>query len=336
MRFGIIGAGMIADFHRRAIEEVEGAELVAVYNKTEKSAQEFSEEHHIPWFDNIEKMVREAGCEVVTIATPSGWHLEPSLEAMAAGAHVLSEKPMEITTDRVDQMIAAAQAAGVLLGGILQFRTGVAARKAKEIIESGRLGNLLVADAYIKYYRDQPYYDSGAWRGTWELDGGGATMNQGIHWVDLIRWLMGDPEWVYGLASTLGHQIDVEDVSHAIVKWKNGAQGVIEATTCAMPGIDTRIEIHGENGSILLEDTRLASVVIDGEEEYHEEKTESGGGYDKPTSISTEGHVRHIQDIMEAVTENPPPLVPGEEARKSVELITAIYQSSREGKRIEL
>jgi predicted dehydrogenase len=335
MRFGLIGVGVIADFHRRAIAHVEGAEVVGVYDKFLEPARRFGEQHDLPVYDSIEKLIKDGGCEVVTIATPSGWHLEPALEAAKAGAHILSEKPMEITPERIDQMIAGCREAGVKLGGILQFRTYDGPRRAKQVISEGRLGRILIADVYIKYYRTEDYYGSAKWRGTWEFDGGGATMNQGVHWVDCIQWLAGDPEWVYGLAATLNHEIEVEDACHAVVKWKGGGQGVIEATTCAKPGIETRLEIHGEKGSILLEDIRIKKMVIDGEPDYEEAANLKGGGYGDPKAISTAGHEHHIRDMMEAIRDDRDPVVTGDEARRSVNLITSIYQSSREGKRVE-
>lgn len=336
MRFGIIGVGVIADFHRQAIEKVEGAECGGVYDKFGEAAKKFAEAKNLKAYDSIEALVKEGGCEVVTIATPSGWHMEPAIAAMKAGAHVLCEKPLEVTTEKIDRMIAASKEYGVKLGSVLQFRTFEGPMKAKQIIESGKIGKILVADAYIKYYRTQEYYDSAAWRGTWELDGGGATMNQGVHWVDCITWLAGEVEWVYSLASTLDHNIEVEDACHSIVKWKGGGQGVIEATTCAKPGFESRIEIHGQKGSILLEDTRIKKLAIDGEEVYEESTGEKGGGYGDPKAITTAGHEHHIRDMLNAVREGRDPFIPPSEARRSVELITAMYRSSREGVRISL
>lgn len=336
MRFGLIGVGVIADFHRRAIGNVEGAEVVGVYDKFAEAAKRFGEQHNLQVYDSIEKLIKEGGCEVVTVATPSGWHLDPVLQAAEAGAHILCEKPMEITTERIDRMISACHKAGVKLGGVLQFRTYQGPRKAKQVISAGKLGRILIADAYIKYYRTQEYYDSAKWRGTWEFDGGGATMNQGVHWVDLIQWLVGEPEWVYALTSTQNHQIEVEDISHAVVQWKGGGQGVIEATTCAKPGIETRIEIHGEKGSILLEDIRIKKMVIDGEPDYEDATETMGGGYGDPKAITTAGHEYHVRDMIAAIQENRDPVVTGEVARTSVNLITSIYKSSREGVRISI
>jgi len=336
MRIGLIGVGVIADYHRRAILEIEGTEIAGVFDKFPEATQRFAGQHGLKAYSSIEAMIKEGGCQLVTIATPSGFHLEPTLEAARCGANILSEKPMEITTQRVNQMLQACRDAGVLLGGILQFRTYAGPRKAREVILSGQLGRILVADAYIKYYRTQEYYDSAAWRGTWALDGGGATMNQGIHWIDLIEWLVGAPLWVQAVTATMNHNIEVEDVAHAIVKWKCGAQGIIEATTCAKPGIDTRIEIHGEKGTIQMDGTRIRRMVIDGEEDYIDPEMSAAGGFDKPTSITTDGHRFHIQDMIQAIQTGRQPIIPPEEAIKSVRLISSIYRSSYEDRRVEV
>ena len=336
MKFGIVGAGVIAEYHREAIERAEGAELVGVYDKFPEASEKFAARHGLPSFSSIETLVENGVAEVVTIATPSGWHLEPSLRAMEAGAHVLCEKPLEVTTGKIDRMIAVSERTGRKLGAVLQVRTFPGCRTAKETIRDGKLGEILIADAYIKYYRTQEYYDADAWRGTFELDGGGAAMNQGIHWIDLVNWLVGDAEWVESRCATLGHDIEVEDVCHAVVGWKGGGRGMIEATTCAKPGFPTRIEIHGTRGSLLLEDSHIRRMVIDGEESVAECSGEGAGGHADPTKFSVEGHIVHVENMIEAVVKNRPPLVNGTEARKSVQLITSLYESSREGKRIGL
>ncbi len=336
MRFGIIGAGVIAEYHCNAIEAVADAQLVGVYDKLRQAAQNFATKHDIPAFDSIESLVQQGNCDVVTIATPSGWHLEPCIAAMEAGAHVISEKPLEITIERIDRMIDTAQMNNRKLGAILQIRTFPGCQKAKQILDEGRLGKILVADAYMKYYRTQEYYEESAWRGTWNLDGGGAAMNQGVHWIDLINWLMGDAEWIYAVAQTLGHQVEIEDICHAVIGWKCGAQGVLEATTCAKPGFETRIEIHGEHGSLLLEDTHIKKLILDGEPDYEESQQEAAGGHADPKVFSAAGHIIHIQDMIEAVRNDREPMVPGWDARRSVHLITSMYQSSQEDRKVFL
>ena len=336
VRFGTIGVGVIAEYHRQAIEAVDDAELVGVYDRFQEPLERFSQKHNIPHFDSVESLVRDGKCDVITIATPSGWHLQPAVEAMRAGAHILCEKPLEVTLQRIDRMIETANETKRKLGAVLQIRTFPSCVKAKQVITQGKLGKIVVADAYIKYFRTQEYYEESAWRGTWDLDGGGATMNQGIHWIDLLNWLVGDAEWVLAAASTLAHTIEVEDVCHAVIGWKNGAQGVIEATTCAKPGFESRIEIHGEKGSILLEDTRIKKLIIEGEEDYEEAPKTAAGGHADPKVFSVEGHILHVRDMMQAIAEDREPVIPGAEARKSVQLITTMYESSRIGRRINL
>ncbi|MCA9426708.1 MAG: Gfo/Idh/MocA family oxidoreductase [Candidatus Omnitrophica bacterium] len=329
MKFGIVGAGVIAEYHLEAIRRTEKAEIAGVYDKFPEAAKAFGEKHSIPVHPSIESLVQEGGAEVITIGTPSGWHLEPATQAMEAGAHVLCEKPLEVTLDRIDRMIEVGKKMNKKIGGILQVRTFPGCQQAKRILEEGRLGKLLLADAFIKYYRTQEYYESAGWRGTFELDGGGAAMNQGIHWIDLIQWLAGGAESVCAHAATVGHQIEVEDVCLGMVQWKNGARGVIEATTCAQPGFATRIEFHGEKGSLLLEDSQIKKFVIDGEDQPIEEGTTGAGGHADPKKFSVEGHVIHVQDMIEAIEQDRDPLIPGHEARKSVELIVSMYESSK-------
>jgi predicted dehydrogenase len=336
MRFGIIGAGVIAEYHLEAIRQVEGAEPAGVYDLYPEAAQAFATRHGLRVFPSIEALMAEGGASAVTIGTPSGWHLEPAETAMRAGAHVLCEKPLEVTTDRIDRMIAIASETGRKLGGILQVRTFPGCQRAKKILEEGRLGKPLVIDGYMKYYRTQEYYDSAAWRGTYELDGGGAAMNQGIHWIDLVQWLAGGAESVRAHTATVGHSIPVEDVCLSVVKWKNGASGVLEATTCARPGFPTRIEIHGERGSLFLEDSAIKHFSVDGEEQKLSEFGTGAGGHADPKKFSVEGHIAHVRDMMEAIQQDRDPLIPGQEARKSVALITGMYASSRANDWVDL
>lgn len=329
MKFGLIGAGVIAEYHIEAIRRTSNAEAVGVYDKFPEAAKAFAERHDLKVYDSISSLVREGGAETVTIGTPSGWHLEPAAEAMEAGAHVLCEKPLEVTLDRIDRMIQTAERTGRKLGGILQVRTFAGSRRTKSILEEGLLGKLLIADAYIKYHRTQAYYESADWRGTWSLDGGGAAMNQGIHWIDLLQWLAGGAESVCADAATVSHDIEVEDVCLGLVRWKNGARGVIEATTCAQPGFATRLEFHGDRGTLILEDSQIKRFMLDGQDQPIDTPSEGAGGHSDPKKFSVEGHVLHVEDMIRAVEEDRDPMVPGFAARKSVELIVSMYESSR-------
>lgn len=342
--FGIVGTGMIAQFHAKAIEAMTGAKLVACFDMVADRADAFGKENDCLAYSDIDEMLANEDVHVVTICTPSGAHRDPAVAAAKAGKHVLVEKPLEITLARCDDIINACQEAGVKLGAILPSRFSPANAALKEAIESGRFGKLTLGDTFVKWWRSQEYYDSGGWRGTWKLDGGGAFMNQAIHNVDLLYWFMGDVESVVGMTSTIAHErIEVEDVGAATVKFKNGAIGNLEATTCAYPGLLKKTEIHGTTGSAIIEQDSI--LLWDFEEkqpgdeqlleEYGAGSATTGGAAD-PKAISFVGHQKQFEDFVAAINEGRDPQIDGYEGRKSVELILAIYQSSWEGKRIDL
>ena len=342
--FGIIGTGMIAHFHAKAIEAIPGAKLVGCFNHTPGRAEKFAEETKCRAFGTLEEMLADPQIQVVTICTPSGAHLEPALAAIRAGKHILIEKPLEITLSRCDEIIAAADKAGVKLGCILPSRFSDANRALKAAIDAGRFGKLTLGDTYVKWWRTQQYYDGGGWRGTWALDGGGAYMNQAIHNVDLLLWFMGDVTQVCGLTATLAHErIEVEDVGTAIVKFKNGAVGTLEATTSAWPGLLKKTEIHGSKGSVVVEQDDILMWEFEdahpddaSTREHFARKTGNTGGASDPKAISFRGHQLQFEDFLAAIRTGGKPFVDGREGRKSVELILAIYESAWTGRRIEL
>jgi len=256
--FAIVGTGMISRFHARAIEDVRGAKLVACCDMATERANQFAEEVGCTPYDDMAKMLADPAVDVVTIATPSGAHMEPAVQAAQAGKHVIVEKPLEITLKRCDKIINECEKAGVKLGTIFPSRFHDSSIQMRKAIDQGRFGRLTLGDAYVKWFRTQEYYDSGAWRGTWKLDGGGALMNQAVHTVDLLSWLMGPVEEIQAQTATLAHKrIEVEDVATATLKFKSGALGVIEATTAAYPGYLKRIELHGSEGTAVLEEEDL-------------------------------------------------------------------------------
>ncbi len=234
--FGIIGCGMIAEFHTRAINEIPGSQVVAAYDQVKASAEKIASmaSGQCQLCDNLESLLARPDVDVVCICTPSGAHAELVVQAARAGKHVVVEKPLEITLARCDAIIEACDAAGVRLCAIFPSRFTAANIRLKEAISGGRFGRLTLGDTYVKWWRTQQYYDSGGWRGTWALDGGGALMNQAIHNVDLLYWLMGDVESIVALTATLAHsRIEVEDTAVASLRFKNGALGTIEAATSA-------------------------------------------------------------------------------------------------------
>ena len=253
--FGIIGCGMIAKFHAKAIGDIRGARVVACFDQAPAAADKLAEATSCKAYHKLDDLLADPAVQIVTIGTPSGAHLEPAVAAARAAKHVIVEKPLEITLRRCDQIIDACRQSGVVLSTIFPSRFHDSSQELKRAVDGGRFGRLTLGDAYVKWYRSQAYYDSGAWRGTWELDGGGALMNQAIHSVDLLTWLMGPVVEVRAKTALLAHQrIAVEDIALATVEFANGALGVIEAATTVYPGYLKRIEIHGNAGSAALEE----------------------------------------------------------------------------------
>ncbi len=342
--FAIIGVGTIADFHARALQQIKGAKLITVYGRSADKTAIFASKYNVSAASSFKSLLGRKDIDVVCIATPSGSHAEIAIPALNAGKHVLCEKPLDINLDRIDAMIAAAKKNKRHLTAIFQSRFGKGAQTLKRAIQQGRFGKLTMCDAYIKWWRTQNYYDSGAWRGTWKLDGGGALMNQGIHAIDLLQWLVGMPKEVFALTTTLAHsKIKVEDTAVALLKYPNGALGVIEGATSTWPGFLKRIEISGNHGSAVLEDDRL--IFWQFEKETEEDKnirataTNSsaiGGGAADPKAIGIEGHRAQIQDFVDAIHEGHSPSISGAEARKAVELILAIYRSAKTGRKVTL
>ncbi len=266
------------------------------------------------------------------------------MAAARAGKHVIVEKPLEITLRRCDKIIRECEKAGVVLSTIFPSRFHDASRELKRALEQGRFGRLTLGDAIVKWYRTQAYYDSGAWRGTWRLDGGGALMNQAIHTVDLLAWLMGPVIEVRAKTALLAHQrISVEDTAVATVQFANGALGIIEASTAVFPGYLKRIEIHGSTGSAVLEEEDLVKWDFAKKSKADEailrkmtEKKSGGGGAADPAAIGHHGHARQFQDVVNAMRKGTKPLIDGPEGRRAVEIILAIYKSAETGKAVPL
>jgi predicted dehydrogenase len=342
--FGIIGCGNIADFHARAIADLPDATLVGATSRSSDSAARFASQHGCAFFDSVEALVDSDSIDAVSVCTPSGAHLEPAVLAAAAGKHVVVEKPLEITVERCDRLIAACRDHGVLLSTIFQSRFHDASRHLKSAVQQGRFGQLALANAYVKWFRTQEYYDSGAWRGTWQLDGGGALMNQAIHNVDLLQWIMGPIQEITAFTATLAHQrIDVEDTAVACLRFANGALGTIEATTSAWPGSLKRLEIYGSGGSAVVEDEDIRKwefVDATAEDEQlrnqYQSRNQTSGGAADPLAIDYSGHREQFRNIVEAIEDRAALAVDGPEARKSVEIICGIYESARRRQTVRL
>lgn len=341
---GIVGCGMIANFHAKAIADAKGGHLVGCADRLPEYAAKFAEANGCRAYGSLEEMLADPEIQAISICTPSGAHLDPAVAGAQAGKHVLIEKPLEVTTERCDQIIQACEKANVQLAVTFQSRFHESSLLMKRAIEEGRFGTVTMGDAYVKWYRSQEYYDSGAWRGTWALDGGGALMNQAIHSVDLLIWLMGNVSEISAMTATLTHErIEVEDIAVANLRFASGALGVIEATTTAYPGALKRIEISGSHGTAILEeeDIKMWQFATETEEDADirkrmEGRTKSGGGAADPSAISHHGHTMVFEDFIDAIQNKRSPEVDGHQGRRSVEVIRAIYDSAQSGQIIKL
>ena len=334
--FGIVGTGMISHFHAQAIAEIEGASVVACFDTVAERASGFATEYGCKAYTDLDEMLADADVQIVNVCTPSGAHRDLAVAAARAGKHVVVEKPLEITLARCDDIINACNENHVRLCAIFPSRFSPVNMALKEAVDGGRFGRLTLADTYVKWWRTQEYYDSGGWRGTWDMDGGGAYMNQAIHQVDLLYWLLGDVVEVNGMTDTLAHErIEVEDVGVATLRFANGAIGVIEATTSAWPGLLKKTEIHGTEGTAIVEQDDVVKweflnetdqdVVI--RDQFRQGSSNTGGAAD-PKAISFVGHRDQLQDFVSAINEDRDARVDGIDGRKSVEIILAIYQAA--------
>ncbi len=338
--FAIVGCGNIAPFHADALSKIADAKLVAVCDKMAYNTEHLAEKFGATPYTDYTEMLKQDDIDVVSICLPSSLHEPFAIQAAEAGKHIIVEKPLDITLEKCNTIIAACDANNVKLAVIFPTRFKESSIVVKEAIEAGRFGKITMADAQVKWYRDQEYYDAGGWRGTWKYDGGGALMNQSIHYIDLLLSLMGPVESVYAHCETLARDIEVEDTAVATLKFKSGALGIIQGTTTVYPGLDVRIGIHGTDGSAVLDGESLDvwefkdATPADIKLKAKLQKTGSSGAKDPTAFIDSKGHQLQFEDMIEAIKMDRQPEVNGYEGRKSVEVISAIYQSSREGKPI--
>jgi predicted dehydrogenase len=340
--FGIIGTGSIADFHAKAVQSLGNCRLQGVYGRNVVKTEQLAQKYACAIYRNAQEMYEDPAIDVIAVATPSGAHVDPVVEAARYGKHVICEKPLEISLDLIDRMIEAHVKSGTRLGGIFNYRFNEPVRILKKAVDQGRFGVLTNASVYVPWWRSDAYYDS-SWRGTKALDGGGALMNQSIHMVDMLQYMMGPVASLQAYVGTLGHpQIEVEDTAVAILKFKNQALGMIYGSTASFPGQFRRLEITGTRGTAILEENSLKvwQFAESRDEDYAiREKystIEGGGGVSDPMAIPFEPHARNIEAFINAVEQNKPFEIDGEEARKSVEIITAIYRAANEHREIIL
>ena len=339
--FGIIGAGAIARVHAEAILATPGTRLAAVYDSVPERARDFAQRYGVDAESDLRCFLARKDVEVVCITTPSGVRADVAVPAAEAGKHLLCEKPLEVTTARADRIINACKASGVILACVFQTRMSPDVRRVKAALESGHFGRLVMLDAQVPWYRNQAYYDSAAWRGTWALDGGGALMNQSIHVIDLMLHFAGRPETAYAFVGTLTHKdIEVEDTAAACVRFCNGALGTITVSTSCAPGFPRRLELAGSRGSAVLESDRLVRWTfeddsagrVQGVAEAATDGSPHEDGARTHDAIPIQRHQLQIADLAESIVTGRPPAVPGAEGRRAVEFIGGLYASARSGK----
>ena len=247
---GIIGAGLIADFHAKAIQSLPNARLVGICGSNPEKVSLLSKKYSCKAFSNTAELLHSGDIDIVTIATPSGAHMDPAVAAARSGKHVICEKPLEISLARIDKMIKAHSEAGTSLGGIFNFRFNDILKVLKKAVDDGRFGTITYASVHVPWWRNEAYYTN-SWHGTSEMDGGGALMNQAIHMIDILQYLMGPVESLQAYVSTLAHQIEVEDTAAVVLQFRNKALGVIYGTTASFPGQFRRLEITGTRGTVI-------------------------------------------------------------------------------------
>jgi len=342
----IVGCGMIARFHVRALADIPGTRVVALVDLKpgQASALRDAVGARCDVYEDLEPALARSDVNLVIVATPSGVHMEPAVAAASAGKHIVVEKPLEITVERCDRIIEACDGAGVKLCTIFPSRFGDANRALKAAVDAGRFGRLTLGETTCKWWRAQSYYDEGGWKGTRALDGGGALMNQAIHNVDLLLWMMGPATHLSGFTATLAHErIQVEDTAVACLRFASGALGVIEATTSTYPGLPKTIAVHGDRGTAIIEQEDVLRWEFTPEtpedqalRQRFAQKVGASGGSSDPAAISHVGHARQLADFVAAIETGRPPLVDGREGRRAVEVILGIYESAETGRTVAL
>jgi UDP-N-acetyl-2-amino-2-deoxyglucuronate dehydrogenase len=337
--FGIVGAGVIAATHSRAIGELPGARLVAVTDTSPEAAQALAKAGDCVAEPDLDALLDRSDVDVVCVCVPSGLHAEIGVRAAAAGKHLVVEKPIDVSLAAADKLIDAAATAGVRLTVISQHRFDPGIVQLRALIERGMLGRPLFGEATTKWYRSQAYYDSAAWRGTWALDGG-SLMNQGIHYVDLLLACMGPVAEVTAMIATQTHRIEVEDISLALLRFRSGAVGMLASSTSAFPGFPQRLEVTGTGGTVVVEDGEIVRRGLFDERpaaagEESPEPPEPSAGAATP-AIDVAGHAAQLADFVAAIEAGREPSPSAPDGRAALEVVLAVYQSAREGRAVRL
>jgi len=339
LKAALVGCGRIAQIHAKAYASTHDVHLAAVVDIIPQRAEALGRKVGVPHYADVREVLSRSDIDMINVCVPSGVHGEVAIAAARAGKHCLCEKPLEVTPQRCDEMVLAFKKSGTALGGIFQHRYADGSRRAKEVIDAGRLGRITMATCATPWWRSQDYYDSDAWRGTWSLEGGGALMNQSIHAIDLLIWLAGPVRTVWARAGLLAHErIEVEDAAAAVVEFESGAIGTIIGTTAAFPGSPVRHEIMGTAGTVHLVDDGPVAWCLSDEMAARPKEGDALCLNAKAVQWqdSADLFARNIDDFACAVRHGGTPLITGEEHRRAVEVVCAVYESARSDRLVKL
>ena len=333
---GLVGGGNISETHARAVRALPGIEIVAIYGTNTEKINRLCREHGGKPYSDFDQFLTHRPMDLVAIGTPSGLHAAQGIAAARHGIHVLTEKPIDITTKRADALIAETDKAGVKLGVFFQDRCKPDLLRVKEAVNSGLLGRPILADARVKWYRSPGYYSNSRWRGTWALDGGGALINQAVHTLDLMLWLFGNVVSVQATSKTALHTIEAEDTLVALLKFANGALGVLQATTSVYPGYPRRLELTGSEGTVIIEQDRLLAADLQNPSEdfLHGGEADLNPSSSSPVVSDVRGHQFVLEDFLNSIQTNANPRCDGREGRRSLALVEAIYTACRTGEQV--
>jgi len=329
IKVGLVGCGGIGREHLKVWQDVSGGKVVAVCDVSEESAGKAAQTCGADAYTDLAEMLDKADIDAVDICTLSGLHAQQGIMALAAGKHVMLEKPIDIDIKKVDKLLDMADKSGLVVGCIFNNRAGAEIRKAKQLIDEGALGRIISGSAYVKWWREQGYYDSADWRGTWALDGG-CFSNQAIHAIDQLCWMCGPVKEVNSChVETAMHDMEAEDFGVAMVTFESGAHGVIEATTCCYPGMEMKTEIFGTKGSAVFEASKVTAFDVRGQDINLVSQSEhEGSGRSDPLAIGFAGHAAQLKDFVECIRQGREPMVGGREARVAVDALTKMYNKA--------
>lgn len=347
LKTGIVGTGKVGHLHAAALMALEESDFTAVCNVNLKGALAFAEQYQVKAYPDVEEMVKAGGVQAVTICTPHPLHAEPAIKAARAGAHIIVEKPLASSLADCNAMIQASKECGVKLAMISQRRLYTPVQRIKKAIEAGKLGQPILGTVNMLGWRDQAYYESNAWRGTWKGEGGGVLVNQAPHQLDILQWFLGPIDELFGCWANLNHPyIEVEDTAIAVIRFKNGALGNVLVSNSQNPALYGKVAVHGRNGASVGVKTDGGAMfiagmsaiteppindlwTIPGEENLLEQWQKEDSEFFQSIDATKHYHQLQIGDFLRAIFEDRDPMMTGEEGRKTVELFTAIYRSQR-------